>query len=201
MITQALPALEGVVARLNAGGLAIDFGCGAGARTVGMAEAFPGSTWHGYDTSAVALARAAQNLAASGVPNVSFHDPAREPMPVDHSVDLVTIFDVAHDLADPFSALRAAHAALKADGTLVVSEIAQPEALEEKLLHPAAPMLYGFSLGICLQCGLSELGGVGLGALGLSEAVLRDLATRAGFTRFRRTDVADPFNAYYELRP
>jgi SAM-dependent methyltransferase len=166
-----------------------------------MAEAFPHATWRGYDTSAVALARAAQNLAASGVANVSFHDPRRDPMPVDHSADLVTMFDVAHDLADPLGALRAAHAALQEDGTLAVSEIAQPEALAEKLAHPAAPMLYGFSLGICLQCGLSEPGGAGLGALGLSEAVLRDLGTRAGFTRFRRTDVADPFNAYYELRP
>ena len=80
-------------------------------------------------------------------------------------------------------------------------DIAQPETIAEKLEHPAAPAMYGFSLGVCMSSGLSEEGGSGLGTLGLSASKLEAMAREAGFTRFRITDVEDALNAYYELRP
>lgn len=201
LIGQALPALDDVVAKLETGAQAIDFGCGTGARTVGLAAAFPDSTWRGFDTSTLALERAAAHLAESDVTNVSFHNPDQEPVPDDHSVDLVTLNDVAHDLPFPQQVLEIALAALKPDGTLMISDIAQPEATVDKFDHPAAPFFYGISMGVCLSSATSEEGGAGLGPLGLSEEVLRGIATATGFTRFRRTEVQDPFNAYYELRP
>ena len=71
----------------------------------------------------------------------------------------------------------------------------------EKLEHPAAPPMYGFSLGICMSSSLSEEGGAGLGTLGLPPSKLEAMGREAGFTRFRITEVEDAFNAYYELRP
>lgn len=166
-----------------------------------MAEAFPQSTWTGYDNSIHALARAASNLSGSRVANCSFVNVEKAKLPDDHSLDLVTFCHVVHDMAFPQDALNAAFKTLKPDGHCLVIDIAQPETITEKLSHPGAPMMYGFSLGLCMSSGLSEEGGAGLGPFGLPASKLEAMAQEAGFTRFRITDVEDPFNAYYELRP
>jgi ubiquinone/menaquinone biosynthesis C-methylase UbiE len=72
-----LPALDGVVERLRAGARVADVGCGAGGAVLLMAEAFPASTFVGYDISQYALDRANERLAESGVTNARFADPRR----------------------------------------------------------------------------------------------------------------------------
>ncbi|MGK2965721.1 MAG: SAM-dependent methyltransferase, partial [Tepidiformaceae bacterium] len=91
--------------------------------------------------------------------------------------------------------------ALKPDGTVLVIDIAAGETIEDNLANPMAPLLYGFSQLVCLSSSLSEPDGAGIGTLGLSESRLRTLTRNAGFTRFRKTDVEDMLNAYYEIRP
>jgi SAM-dependent methyltransferase len=201
LVEQALPALDGATEDLAAGGHAADVGCGAGLRTLAMAEAYPKSTWTGYDNSVHALARAANNLAQAALDNCRFVNAEQTPLPADHSLSLVTFCDVVHDMAFPQDALNAVYGALKPDGRCLVIDIAQPESIAERLEHPAAPAMYGFSLGVCMSSGLSEEGGAGLGTFGLPASKLEAMAQEAGFTRFRITDVEDPFNAYYELRP
>ncbi len=175
--------------------------CGAGLRTLAMAEAYPKSTWTGYDNSLHALARAASNLAEAALDNCRFVNAEQTLLPPDHSISLVTFCDVVHDMVFPQDALNAVYGALKPDGRCLVIDIAQPESVAEKLEHPAAPAMYGFSLGVCMSSGLSEEGGAGLGTFGLPASKLEAMAQEAGSTRFRITDVEDPFNAYYELRP
>lgn len=199
---EGLPALEGVAEKLRAGGArAADVGCGGGLRTLAMAQAFPASTWTGYDNSAHALARAERNLADCGATNCHFVNSDTTPLPADHSLDLVTFCDVVHDLSHPQEMLNAVYQALKPDGTVLVIDIAQPESISDRLAHPAAAAMYGFSMGFCMSSGLSAEGGAGLGPFGMPASKLQAMAEAAGFTRFRVTDVPDPFNAYYEIRP
>ncbi len=201
LLNDVLPAMPGVVESLRTGGAAADVGCGAGARTVAMAGAYPKSTWVGYDNSLHALARADQNLSDSGLTNLVFRNVEDAPLPTDHSLDLVTFCDVVHDMAFPSKALEAVHAALKEDGSVMVADAAVPEALTDRLAHPAAPMFYGASLAICMSSSMSEEGAEGIGTFGLAPSVLEAMAKQAGFTRFRRLDIEDPMQTYYELKP
>ena len=200
-LDSALPALDGVIAKLESGAKVADIGCGAGGRLIAAAERFPRSEFHGYDISEVALGLAREAIAKAGVPNLTLHNPDSDPLPADGSFDLVLFGDVVHDLARPDAVFGAVRKAMKPDGTMLVIDIAAGETLEENLQNPIAPMMFGMSQLICMSSGLSEPGGAGIGTLGLSPSLLRSLVDGAGFTRFRRTDVVDPINAYYEIRP
>src|SRR5947209_5404157 len=98
------------------GAEAADVGCGAGIAVVEMARAFPRSTFHGWDVSEHALARAEENRRAAGVPNIAFHDARREPLPPDARFALVTTFDCLHDMTDPAGTMRHIRAAIRPDG-------------------------------------------------------------------------------------
>jgi ubiquinone/menaquinone biosynthesis C-methylase UbiE len=198
---EAIPSLDGVVAKLESGAVVADIGCGAGARLIALAERYPRSEFHGYDISEFALEVASENVSKSGVENVRLHNPICEPLPSDGSLDLIVLGDVVHDLAHPDQVIGAARAALKPDGTMLVIDIAAAETLEENIAHPLGPLFFGISQLICLSSSLSEAGGAGIGTMGLSQSRLRGICESAGFTRFRTTDVADPMNTYYEIRP
>jgi ubiquinone/menaquinone biosynthesis C-methylase UbiE len=197
----AIPSLDGVVPKLEAGARVADIGCGAGGRLIALAARYPNSTFRGYDISEHALALARENAAKAGVTNLTFHNPDHDPLPPDASFDLVTFGDVVHDLAHPEMVLGAVRKALKPDGTMLVIDVAAGETLEDNLANPMAPLFFGSSMMICLSSSMSEEGGAGIGTLGLSTARLQSMTEAAGFTRFRTTDVEDVMNAYYEVRP
>ncbi len=202
LVPVVLPSLEGVVNKLQKGAKVADLGCGAGVALLEMARAFPCSEFHGYEISMHALDRAQRNLAASGLRNVRLHHANAESLPADHSFDLITAFDCIHDMTRPRAVLRAAYCALKADGTLFIVDINTRPTFEENLHHnPLAAMMYGISVLACLSSSLSEPDGEGLGTLGLTEPLLREMAAEAGFTQLLRHDFQNPVNAYYELRP
>jgi len=202
LVPIALPALDGVVARLEAGVKVADVGCGAGVALIEMARAFPRSDFHGYEISQYALARAETNKAEAGVKNLRFHDADGEAMPADASFDFITTFDCIHDMADPMSVMHAIRAALGSDGTWLIGDMRSRATLEENVAaNPMAAMMYGFSVLSCLSSALSKPGGAGLGTLGFTEEIARTMTADAGFTRFRRHDFGNPVNAYYEVRP
>lgn len=202
LVPIVLPQLAGVVDTLTAGGVAADIGCGTGVALLELARAFPASRFHGYDISQHALAHAERYKAESGLTNVEFHDPRRQPLPADGSLDFVTAFDCLHDMAHPDRALHAVRQALRPDGALLIADINGRPTFEDNLRdNPMAAMMYGFSILSCLSSSLSEPGGLGLGTLGFTEQVARDMTAAAGFTRFRRHDFGNPVNAYYEVRP
>ncbi len=202
LVPIVLPALDGVVAKLEAGAIAADVGCGTGVALIELARAFPRSQFHGYDISTHALAHGERYRHEAGLANLHFHDPRREPLPADGRLDFVTAFDVLHDMTQPQEAIRAVRRALRDDGTWLIADIACLPTFEENLArNPVAAMLYGFSVLSCLSSSLSEPGGAGLGTLGFSEPVAREMTAAAGFTRFRRHDFGNPMNAYYEVRP
>jgi len=202
LVPLALPRLDGVVAKLEAGGKVADVGCGTGVALIEMAKAFPRSQFHGYDISRHALAWAALNKNEAGITNVTFHDAHTDPLPEDASFDFITSFDCIHDMTNPAAVMRSIRKALTGDGTWLVADINARPTFEENLAkNPMAAMMYGFSILSCLSSGLSEPNGAGLGTLGFTEPLAREMTAAAGFTRFTRHDFENPVNAYYEVRP
>ena len=202
LVPVALPALDGVTAKLEAGATAADVGCGAGVAVLTMAAAFPKSDFHGYDISHFALERAEAKRAEQSVPNAHFHDARREPLPNDNSLDLVTTFDCIHDMTHPQDTIDAIGRAIAPDGTWLLVDIKARESFAENVRkNPMAPMMYGISVLSCMASALSEPGGAGLGTLGLPPSKAEAMARQAGFTRFRKIDIEHPINAFYEIRP
>ena len=202
LLPTVLPAVTGLVARLEAGATVVDIGCGAGSAVLLMAKAFPRSMFHGYDISQFALARAAQKLADSGLVNAAFDDPRQSPMPGDGSVDFVTTFDCIHDMTHPTEMMSTIRRAIKPDGVWLLVDIKALDTFEENARkNPMAALMYGISVLSCMSSALSEADGEGLGTLGLSENTARAMAEAAGFTRFRKLDIEHSVNAFYEVRP
>ena len=202
LLPTVLPALDGVVDRLEAGARLIDIGCGAGSAVLLMAAAFPKSTFIGYDISRYALDRAIEKQNAAGVTNASFCDPRDAPPPMDHSVDVVTTFDCLHDMTHPQQMMESIRSAITDDGTWLLVDIKALDTFEQNARkNPMASLMYGISVLSCMSSALSEPDGAGLGTLGLSANKAREMAEQAGFTRFRKLDVDHSVNAFYEIRP
>lgn len=202
LVPIVMPALDGMVARLEAGASVADVGCGAGGAAIRLARAFPKSRVTGYDISRHALARAESKKSEEQVANVSFADPRRDPLPEDGSLDLVTAFDCIHDMTHPFDVMRAIRRSLKPDGVWLLVDIKALDTFAENVAkNPMASLMYGISVMSCMSSAMSVEGGAGLGTLGLPESKARALAADAGFTRFRRLDIEHSLNAFYEVRP
>ena len=202
LIPLVVPALDGVVPKLDGGARVADIGCGAGGAALRLAQRFPRSEVVGYDISRYALDRAETKLRESGVANARFVDPRREPLPDDGSLDLVTAFDCVHDMTHPAEVMRAIRRSLKPDGTWLLVDIKALDTFEENAAkNPMASLMYGISVMSCMSSALSAPGGAGLGTLGLPESKARAMAEDAGFTRFRRLDIEHSVNAFYEVRP
>jgi 2-polyprenyl-3-methyl-5-hydroxy-6-metoxy-1,4-benzoquinol methylase len=202
LLPVGLPALDGVVARLTAGASVIDIGCGAGLAVCLMADAFPASRFRGYDISHHALERAEQRRVHLGLENVAFVDPRATPLPTDRSVDLVTTFDCIHDMTHPQAMMVAIREAISDEGVWLLVDIKGRDTFTENVTkNPLAALMYGVSVYSCMASALSEPGGAGLGTLGLPESRAREMTAAAGFTRFRRLDIDNPVNAFYEVRP
>jgi SAM-dependent methyltransferase len=202
LLPTVLPALEGVVDKLTSGARVADIGCGAGGAVLLMAGAFPASQFDGYDISRYALGRAEEKKTQAGVVNAHFHDPRQEPLPSNHTVDLVTTFDCIHDMTDPQGMMHAIRAAVAADGTWLLVDVKARDTFTENVTkNPMAALMYGISVLSCMSSALSEPGGAGLGTLGLPASKAEEMARAAGFTRFRKLDIDHAVNAFYEIRP
>lgn len=203
LITDAIPKLDGVLAKLEAGARVADIGCGAAVATTAMAKAFPKSEFHGYDNSATALAHAEANKAKLGVTNVHFHNPDNgDGLPAAPTYDFMTFLDVLHDMARPDLVLAAARKAMKADGQAFIVDVNCSESYEENLKNPLAPMLWGISVMLCMSSSSSTPDGMKLGTVGLPEPKMRELVLASGFSSLKPVPgLEHPFNAYYTALP
>ncbi|MGA8850459.1 MAG: methyltransferase domain-containing protein [Aeromicrobium sp.] len=198
LVAEWLPALDGVTAKLEAGASVVDIGCGHGASTILMAQAYPNSTFIGSDYHAASIQTARERADAAGVGDrISFVVESAESF-AGRNFDLVTMFDCLHDMGDPVGAARQVRDAIAADGTWMIVEPAAGDHVEDNF-NPVGRALYGFSTLLCTPCSLAQDVGLALGTQA-GPAKIRDVATTAGFTRFEVV-ASTPFNNVLEVRP
>jgi SAM-dependent methyltransferase len=198
LVASWLPALDGVVAKLEQGAKVADVGCGHGASTIIMAKAFPKSTFVGYDYHGPSIDAATKAVRDAGIAaNCSFEVASAK----DYSgrdFDLVCHFDCLHDMGDPVGAAKHTLQSLKADGTwMIVEPFADDDVA--KNLNPVGRVFYSASTFICTPASLAQEVGLALGAQA-GETRLGNVVKEAGFTRFRRA-TETPFNIVLEARP
>jgi SAM-dependent methyltransferase len=193
-----LPALQGVVQKLERGAKVADVGCGHGWSTVLMAKAFPKSKFHGYDFHAGSIADARAHAERHGVAaNTRFEVGLAKDFP-GNDYDLVTCFDCLHDMGDPAGAAAHIRSSLKQDGTWMIVEPIAGDRLEQNF-NPVGRLYYAASTLICVPTSLSQEVGAALGAQA-GEARLRDVITSGGFKSVRRA-TETPFNMILEATP
>lgn len=197
LVPEWLPALEGVVERLEAGIAVADVGCGHGHSTVLMARAFPRSRFHGFDGHAASIDAARHNAAAAGVTERTSFEVARAVDYPDEQYGLICFFDCLHDMGDPVAAARYAARVLAPGGTVMLVEPFAQDRVEHNL-SPVSRMYYAASTTICCAHAISEGGELVLGAQA-GEARLAEVFREAGFRHFRRA-AETPFNLVLEAR-
>jgi len=198
LVNAWLPALEGVVEKLNRGARVADIGCGHGWSTVLMANAFPNSQFIGYDFHAESIESARAHASAHGVQdNVMFEVGTAKDFAAT-GLDLVTFFDCLHDMGDPRGAAAHVYRSLKPNGSWMIVEPMAADRLEDNL-NPVSRLYYAASTMICLPTSLSQEVGAALGAQA-GEARLREVILDGGFGSVRRA-AETPFNMILEARP
>lgn len=195
LISEWLPALDGVVEKLQAGGKVADVGCGHGASTLVMAEAFPRSEFIGFDFHEASIDCANQRAQEAGLQNVRFEVATAKHYP-GNDYDLIAFFDCLHDMGDPVGAAAHTRKALKPDGTMLLVEPFAHDAVEDNL-NPVGRMHYAFSTMVCTPASISQEVGLALGAQAGPKRLER-VVREGGFSRFR-VATQTPFNLIMEV--
>jgi SAM-dependent methyltransferase len=198
LVSSWIPAMQDVKAKLEAGARVADVGCGKGASTILMAQAFPNSRFVGFDYHDKSIEEARESARRSGVADrVNFEVASAKNYP-GKDYDLITVFDCLHDMGDPTGAAAHVRQSLAKNGTWMIVEPFANNELKDNL-NPVGRVYYSFSTLLCTPCSRSQEVGVCLGAQA-GETRIRDVVQAAGFTQFRRA-TETPFNIVYEARP
>lgn len=198
LVSSWIPALQDVKEKLEAGARVADVGCGKGASTILLAEAFPKSQFYGFDSHDKSIEAARESASRSGVAGRTNFEVSKAKEFPGRGYDLVAFFDCLHDMGDPIGAAAHVRQSLSRDGTWMIVEPFANDQLKDNL-NPVGRLYYSFSTLLCTPCSRSQEVGLCLGAQA-GEARIRDVVTSAGFSRFRRA-AETPFNIVYEARP
>lgn len=194
LVHEWLPALDGVVEKLKRGIRVADIGCGHGASTAIMAQAFPNSEFVGFDYHEGSIREARRQN--GHIRNLRFEVARAQDLP-EGGFGFAAIFDALHDMGDPTGAVRNARRALDPDGTLMVVEPMAGDRLEENL-NPVGRVFYAASTNLCVPASLRQEVGAALGAQA-GEKRLSEVIRAGGFPNVRRA-FATPFNMVLEAR-
>ena len=197
LIESWIPALDGVIGKLESGAKVADVGCGHGSSTIIMAQAFPNSTFHGFDFHEPSIEHARERARAAGVAkNTIFEVTTAKEYP-GRNYDLVAIFDALHDMGDPVGASKHVASTLAEGGTLMLVEPFAGDNLEDNS-HPLGQIFYSFSTTVCVPNSLSQEVGLALGAQA-GEKRLTEVLNDGGFGHVRRA-AETPTNMVLEAR-
>jgi SAM-dependent methyltransferase len=198
LVSSWIPALNDVKGKLEAGARVADVGCGKGASTLLLAQAFPKSRFFGFDYHDKSIEAARESAKRNGIADrVTFEVAKAKDFP-GRDYDLVAVFDCLHDMGDPIGAAAHVRQSLAKDGTWMIVEPFANDQLKDNL-NPLGRMYYSFSTLLCTPCSRSQEVGLCLGAQA-GEGRIREVVASAGFNRFRRA-TETPFNIIYEARP
>jgi len=197
-ITQAwIPALDGMESRLRDGAHVADVGCGVGFSTLLMAEAYPGSTFVGYDFHEPSIADARRHAEEHGLADRVRFEVASAKEIAERDFDLITMYDCLHDMGDPRGCAAHMRQILKPGGTwMIVEPIAGDSPAHN--MNPVGRLYYNASTMICVPTSLDQEVGEALGAQA-GEAKLAEIVHEAGFQNVRRA-TEGPFNMVLEAR-
>ncbi len=198
LVSSWIPALEGVEEKLRGGAKVADIGCGHGASTILLAQAYPKSKFIGFDYHGPSVEAARKAAKKAGVSDRTTFEQASAKEYPGRDYDLVAFFDCLHDMGDPVGAATHVLRSLKKDGTWMIVEPFASDRVEENL-NPVGRVYYAASTLICTPASRSQEVGLALGAQA-GEAGIRDVTSRGGFTRFRRASET-AFNLVFEARP
>ena len=198
LVGQWLPSLDGVDAKLKAGARVADVGCGHGASTIIMAEAYPKSEFIGFDYHEPSIVHARETAKNAGLGDRVRFEVATAKSYAGTDYDLVTVFDCLHDMGDPVGASAHVRQSLKKDGTWMIVEPFANDKLEDNL-NPVGRVFYSASTFICTPASRSQEVGLCLGAQA-GEKRLKEVVSEGGFSKFRRA-AETPFNLVFEARP
>jgi SAM-dependent methyltransferase len=197
LVQEWLPALDGVLDKLNHGAKVADVGCGHGVSTQLMAKAFPNSRFHGFDYHEGSIDTARQSAKDAGLGDrVHFDVHSAKSYPAE-GYDLVCFFDCLHDMGDPVGAMKHVRETMADDGTCMLVEPFANDRIEDNF-NPVGRIYYAASTMVCTPASLDQEVGLALGAQA-GEARLREVAKQGGLTRFRRA-AETPFNLILEAR-
>lgn len=198
LVSSWLPALEGVEEKLHKGALVADIGCGHGASTILMAQAYPASSFIGFDYHSASIEQARQAAAEAGVEDrCTFVGATAKEFP-GRDYDLIASFDSLHDMGDPVGAASHIRKSLATDGTWLIVEPFANDRIEDNL-NPVGRLYYSASTMVCTPASRAQEVGLALGAQA-GEGRIREVVEAGGFTRFRRA-TETPFNLIFEACP
>jgi SAM-dependent methyltransferase len=198
LVEEWIPALDGVKEKLERGAKVADVGCGHGASTIIMAQAFPNSEFHGFDYHDASIDRAREAAGEAGVAERITFDVASAKDYPGTGYDLVCVFDCLHDMGDPVGAAAHVLDTLSDTGTWMIVEPYAGDRVEDNL-NPIGRVFYGASTVICTPASLDQEVGLALGAQA-GEARLAEVIKEGGFRHVRRA-TETPFNLILEARP
>ncbi len=198
LTSEWLPALDGMVDKLDAGIKVADVGCGFGASAIAMAERWPMSHFYGFDFHAPSIETSKERAAEAGVSgNTTFA--VADAKSYDGTYDLICFFDCLHDMGDPVGIASYAREHLAPDGTiLLVEPFALGDRVQNMRENPMAPMMLLFSSTICTPNSLSQEVGAAIGTAAGPDK-LREVMTQAGLSQFR-VAAETPMNLIIEAR-
>jgi SAM-dependent methyltransferase len=197
LMTEWIPSLQGVQSKLEAGANVADVGCGHGASTILMAQAFPKSRFYGFDYHRPSIDNARRAAEAAGVADRVTFDVASAKDYPRNDYALVAFFDCLHDMGDPVGASRHVHSTLAEDGVWMVVEPFAGDKVEDNL-NPIGRVYYSASTFLCTPASKSQEVGLALGAQA-GEARLKTVIAEGGFSQIRRA-AETPFNIVLEAR-
>lgn len=205
LVQEWIPAVPAVQAKLQNGAqvanvcTVADVGCGWGRALIKLAQAFPNSRYVGYDIFEPTIAEATANAETAGVSDRVRFEHLDVVAGLPEPYDLITTFDVLHDMVNPRGALKAIHQGLKPDGSYLLLEINSSDKLEENV-GPLGALFYSISVLYCMTTSLAN-NGEGLGTCGLPPSKVKELCEEAGFRSVRQLPLENPFNILYEVKP
>jgi len=198
LVSQWIPALDGVEEKLKRGAKVADIGCGLGSSTILMAKSFPNSEFFGFDYHDKSIELARQQSKREGLDDRLHFDVASAKNYPGHDYDFAACFDCLHDMGDPIGAAAHVHSTMKNDGTWMIVEPFAEDATEANL-NPIGRVFYSASTLLCVPASISQEVGLALGAQA-GEKRIGEVVRSGGFTQFRRA-TQTPFNLVFEAKP
>ena len=197
-VAKWIPAMPDIETRLQAGGRVLEIGCGVGWASISLARGFPNIQIDAVDVDAASIKQAQYNAQQAGVTDrIVFHLDSAEETPLSGSYDLVTAFEVIHDMAYPVKALRRMHELAAPDGAVLIGDEAADESLEENR-NFLGHFFYNCSVLHCLPQAMVYPGSAATGTV-MRPSTLRNYAQEAGFTRVDILPIENPFWRFYRL--